>query len=101
MFETMKVRAKFLCVEIGQTLGSFKNLETDKYEQGKLYTYKFNAVTSGSPENELFWAYTPSGQVNLSSVRVDLFEVGQEYYLDFSPAWIKVSDEDSSPKPDA
>lgn len=48
------------------------------------------AVTKTSPENETFWKYTPSGKVEMSIRKEagDLFVVGQEYYLDFSPATV-------------
>lgn len=45
-------------------------------------------VTKTSPENETFWRYTPSGKLEMF-VRKEagnLFEVGKEYYLDFTPA---------------
>jgi hypothetical protein len=49
-----------------------------------IYNYKFSAVTSGSDENKTFWKWTPSGGIELSSIRDELFEVGKEYYVDFS-----------------
>jgi hypothetical protein len=52
-------------------------------------TIKLTAVTSGSPENAQFFAYTPSGAISLSTVNTNAsaqFEVGKEYYVDFTPA---------------
>lgn len=47
------------------------------------------AVTSGSPENESFFRYTPSGTIALEVVSAsayDAFILGNEYYVDFTPA---------------
>jgi hypothetical protein len=77
MTNPFKVRAKFLCNSMEINLDG---------KGGFLYNYKFNAVYSGSEENKKFFAYTPSGTMQLSSVRDDLFEIGKEYYLDFSLA---------------
>jgi hypothetical protein len=43
-------------------------------------------VTGDSPENKEFFAATPSGIAEVSTVRQDHFQVGQDYYLDFTPA---------------
>jgi hypothetical protein len=73
------VRAKFTCTQV------------TKYKSGWSdhpihYNFKFQAVSSGSEENKKFFAATPSGSVELSALNADLFEVGKEYYLDFSPS---------------
>jgi hypothetical protein len=73
------VRAKFTCVSVIKTLSGNKDLSFT-------WTYHFIAVYGNSEENKKFWQYTPSGSVDLSSINQDLFEVGKEYYLDFSPA---------------
>lgn len=73
------VRAKFVC----QSITKRKNYDTTK---PFLWDYEFNPVTSGSEENKKFYAYTPSGTIKLSSISEALFEVGTEYYLDFTPA---------------
>lgn len=47
------------------------------------------AVHSGSPENEQFWALTPSGNITFytaNEAAAAQFEAGREYYVDFSPA---------------
>jgi len=47
----------------------------------------FRAVINGSPENELFFKYTPNGQITLSVVSPEILEQfvpGQEYYVDFT-----------------
>jgi hypothetical protein len=43
-------------------------------------------VSSGSEENKKFFAATPSGIIELSALKEDLFEVGKEYYVTFSPS---------------
>lgn len=52
-------------------------------------------VTSGSEENKSFSKYTPSGKIEMYITKdtqaVDAFEVGKEYYVDFSPAFVPVS----------
>jgi hypothetical protein len=47
-----------------------------------------NPVSSGSPENEKFYKYTPGGQLRLEVVSLEIantFKPGKEYYLDISP----------------
>lgn len=75
----MNVRAKFYCSSMTMIPGG----EKFQYIQ---YNYKFSAVTSGSDENKSFWKYTPAGNIELSSIKDNLFEVGKEYYLDFTLA---------------
>ena len=47
-------------------------------------------VFNGSEENKMFWKYTPSGKVDINMNEgveaADYFEVGQEYYIDFTLA---------------
>lgn len=81
----MNVRAKFHCTSVTKTMGGMYNSD-GKYVNGVVHNYKFQAVTNGSDENKSFYASTPSGSIELSAVRDDLFEIGQEYYLDFSLA---------------
>jgi hypothetical protein len=51
----------------------------------------FQPVTSGSPENDNFFKWTPSGKLEMSIKPevAELFEVGKSYYLDFSPAIVQ------------
>jgi hypothetical protein len=39
---------------------------------------------SGSEENQSFFAATPNGDLSVTGVKDDLFEVGKEYYLDIT-----------------
>jgi len=46
---------------------------------------RFQAVCNGSPENEKFFKYTPSGELNFYTVNkaaADVIEQGEEYYID-------------------
>lgn len=68
------VRAKFVC---------------DKKEpNGEGFTYKFSPVVGGATkENDSFFKYTPWGTLEMGVVNPNVdFEVGKEYYLDFTPA---------------
>lgn len=49
---------------------------------------ELNPVTSGSEENKQYFSYTPSGKIemNIKSAAIEQFEVGKEYYVDFTPA---------------
>jgi hypothetical protein len=75
----MSVRAKFAVVGIEKT----------KYGQDVMQTIKLNPVSSGSEENKMFWRYSPSGRIELGTVNAEAaaeFELGGEYYIDFSKA---------------
>lgn len=76
----MNTRAKFTCTSVE------KYANWDKEKAPFLYRAKFCAVSSGSPENAAFFGSTPTGSLELSTVRDDHFVPGQSYYLDFSPA---------------
>lgn len=69
------VRAKFVVENKSQN------------EEG--FTVTMRAVCDGSKENEEFFKYTPSGQLDIGLLKPETaaqFDVGREYYLDFSPA---------------
>jgi hypothetical protein len=74
----MATRAKFECVGVTKRKGWGAN--------AFVYDAEFNAVTSGSAEDQSFFAATPSGSIRLSTVRDDHFQVGKRYYVDFSAA---------------
>lgn len=71
------VRCKFLCTSSKK----FKGWGGVEF----MYAYEMQPVTGTTPENQEFFASTPSGSLSVSAVREDLFEPGQEYYLDFTP----------------
>jgi hypothetical protein len=66
-------RAKFECISVKETTWNKQ--------------YEFQAVTSGSPENEEFFKTTPAGQITIS-VKNDnvVFTPGKKYYIDFTEA---------------
>lgn len=79
----MNIRCKFEC----------KSVEKYKEYQGKiLYNAKFYPVTSGSEENKKFFEYTPSGNLEVSSISCEKFEPGKEYYLDISEVPEEIKD---------
>lgn len=70
-----QVRAKFIVTEKAFYSGS-----------GKLVLF---SVTSGSPENDEFFKWTPGGQIELHVVShetLNLFGIDDEFYVDFTPA---------------
>jgi hypothetical protein len=79
------VRAKFQCMSITKR----KGWDAIPF----VYDAEFSAVTKHSnpvtreiaDENAAFFAATPAGSVKLSTVRADHFEVGRDYYLEFTP----------------
>lgn len=78
--QPMPVRAKFKVNSIDRQLS---------YEGKELQTIKLSPVTTGSEENKQFYAYTPSGHIDLGTVNAEAaqqFELGKEYYVDFTPA---------------
>ena len=69
----MTVRAKFKVTEKAIT------------EAGE--RIKLQPVTGGSPENESFFKWTPYGEISMGTVNSEAakqFEVGKEYYIDFT-----------------
>jgi hypothetical protein len=98
----MSVRAKFY-------VGKIDRSKTKQYEKGDDGRYLKNQDGSyrehevevanitmhavvrsvGNTENDLFFAATPGGTLQLYTVNQaawEQFEVGQEFYLDFTPA---------------
>lgn len=72
----MTVRAKLKCQEKAQLADGYFRL-------------RFTAVAGDSPENEKFFATTPSASLEFtlkSSDTAGRFEPGKEYYADFTPA---------------
>jgi len=73
-------RAKFTCTEVA------KRKHWDPTGVPFLYAAKFTPVTGGSDENKSFFDSSPSGSLELTTMREDLFEPGCSYYLDFTKA---------------
>jgi hypothetical protein len=78
----MTVRAKF----------QVKSITKEKHwdvTKGHIHTVKLIPVVSGSPENDSFFTATPCGDISLGVVNAETgsqFELGAEYYVDFTPA---------------
>lgn len=69
-----KVRCKFKCESVSKREG---------FNGAKFaYSAEFRAVYGGSPENDAFFLATPNGQLQVSSLREDSFQVGHDYYID-------------------
>ncbi|KLK91468.1 hypothetical protein AA309_20130 [Microvirga vignae] len=47
---------------------------------------RLNPVTGDTEENKAFFQATPGGSIELQVVKPGLFELGKEYYVDFTPA---------------
>jgi hypothetical protein len=93
----MSVRAKFKVDGIERSMTTVDNGRVDEsgrkaYDQVELQTVVLSPVYgNGDPEHEntKFWRYSPTGQVRLGTINESAaryFELGQEYYLDFTKA---------------
>jgi hypothetical protein len=72
------VRCKFKCHEVTKRVGWGGN--------PFVYAAKLTVVTDQtSEENKAFFAATPSGSLEVGTVKQDVFEVGREYYVDLTP----------------
>lgn len=72
----MSVRAKFKVVSITE-------------QEGGLRSVTLQPVVGGSPENEKFFKYTPSGQIQIGVMNPDAaqhFVPGKVFYVDFTEA---------------
>lgn len=72
------VRAKFKCVSVSKRQG-WGDVDF-------MYAAEFTPVIGDTPENKEFFASTPAGSIQISTIRSDHFEVGQSYYIDFTQA---------------
>lgn len=71
-----RVRAKFY-------------VETVQPNEDGSGTIRLRPVYDGSEENKAFYKYTPGGEITLSTINpqaVEAFEVGAQFYVDFTPA---------------
>ena len=65
---------------------SLKQPSSFKEQEG--YYLSFNPIYQGSEENKEFFKYSPSGTVTFGGTNIsaaEQFEVGKEYYHDFTP----------------
>ena len=68
-------RAKFKCNEVTKRIGWGEN--------PIMYGASFRVVQGDNEENKTFFASTPGGTIEMTTIREDHFEVGKEYYVDF------------------
>lgn len=81
-----KIRCKFRCNSIKETLMGVQNPETKAYESKTIYSAEMLVVTGDSEENKKFFLWTPSGKLEVGLHQDKVFEVGKEYYVDITPA---------------
>ena len=65
----------------------FKVEEVTQNTQG--HSVRLTPVTSGSPENEQFFKWTPWGDIKIGTINAEAaaqFKPGQQFYVDFTPA---------------
>ena len=91
----MTVRAKFKVqrIEASQTMKAVGKNEqgATRHEVCELHTIVLQPVYSNDPEHEnaKFWAASPSGEIKLGTINPEAwqaFELGGEYYIDFTKA---------------
>ncbi len=72
---TTTIRAKFRCMSIART-----------WEGAEICEFLPVKRDGRDPENEIFWKYTPSGEVKLVYKGECGFDPGAFYYIDMTPA---------------
>lgn len=77
------MRCKVKCVSVTKRLDTCWDPISQKSGERFVYDAKFYPVSGGSEENKRFFASTPSGNIELSTIREDEFVPGKEYYIDF------------------
>ncbi len=73
------VRAKFTCMT------KTEQAATD----GSAFIVELSSVCDGSEENKKFFKWTPSASIKLQTINqvaAEAFEVGKQYYVDFTKA---------------
>lgn len=99
----MIVRAKFKVDQISRHLSSRSKLIVTADGKSNWESYPIELCTiilspvySSDPNNEnhAFWEATPSGKIELGVVNAEAvkdFDLGNEYYIDFTPVVTPVS----------
>lgn len=88
------VRAKFKVVRIESSQTQRRKNPDKGWDQRNLETVEMRTlvmvpVSGGSEENQRFWDASPSGELKLGTINPEAwqaFELGGEYYVDFTPA---------------
>jgi hypothetical protein len=74
-------RAKFWCEKVSKTkMGQHGDIGTEVV---------LRAVYDGSEENKQYFKWTPNGEIKLGILNesaANIFEPGNEYFVDFTPA---------------
>ncbi|MBF6555510.1 MAG: hypothetical protein IVW52_04960 [Acidimicrobiales bacterium] len=86
-------RAKFVLMKMSKTMQNVHNPETGKWDKYvPVWDLEFSAVTGGSddPEDKAFWASSPSGQITLRTVNLEVVkamdaELSHTFYVEFIP----------------
>ncbi len=95
MTNPKRIRAKFQCNTITQTMGGrHREIQGEqKYVPEPVYTIEMAPVYESdagkNAENKKFWDASPSGKLELQCVLkevIEHFEVGKYYYLDIVEA---------------
>lgn len=85
--DTMTVRAKF---KVDAKEYTFNGVEEQvNIKMTPVYPKASGDKTENEHENRTFWKYTPGGELRMSTINktaADYFELGKEYYLDFTKA---------------
>lgn len=84
----MAVRAKFKVNSVGvpREVDRFNN-QTKANEKMTIIDVQLSPVTTGSEENEKFYAWTPGGYLTLSTVNLEIAKeliLGKEFYVDLT-----------------
>jgi len=83
----MNIRAKFAVTRIERGLTTvWDGHKSVPAETQRIY---LAPVTSGSEENDQFYASTPGGSIELATINPEAgnhFKLGAEYYVDFTAA---------------
>ena len=82
----MATRAKFICNGVTKRASNTWTPEGKPGPDGYVFDSTFYPVTGDSGENKKFFASTPGGQLQLTTVREDHFVPGKTYYVDFTEA---------------
>ena len=75
---TPTTTAKFTCYQIRQ------NLQLVSGKNTPVETVWFHVVATGSKENEKFFTATPSGAIEIGTVKAGVFVIGKSYYVNFT-----------------
>ena len=85
----MATKAKFICNSVTKRASNTWSPEGKPGPDGFVYDALFYPVTGGSMdsgENKSFFASTPSGQIQIGTIRDDHFVPGKSYYVTFTEA---------------